>query len=125
MPLSATKLVREMLFVPPSMPVLDLLAKMQATRIHLALVVDEYGGTDGAASMEDIVEIVHHQVPKISCQCVRYVWSHCVLEILALWAGMENTIEAIFLMIFQPRRQTEASEGEDNRTLQDSLPYRL
>jgi CBS domain containing-hemolysin-like protein len=55
-PLSATKLVREMLFVPPSMPVLDLLAKMQATRIHLALVVDEYGGTDGAASMEDIVE---------------------------------------------------------------------
>ncbi|HEY7300368.1 MAG TPA: hemolysin family protein [Xanthobacteraceae bacterium] len=56
MPLSATKLVREMLFVPPSMPVLDLLAKMQATQIHLALVVDEYGGTDGAASMEDIVE---------------------------------------------------------------------
>ena len=35
---------------------LDLLAKMQATRIHLALVVDEYGGTDGAISMEDIVE---------------------------------------------------------------------
>jgi CBS domain containing-hemolysin-like protein len=55
-PLSAAKLVREMLFVPPSMPVLDLLAKMQATRIHLALVVDEYGGTDGVISMEDIVE---------------------------------------------------------------------
>jgi hemolysin (HlyC) family protein len=55
-PLAAAKLVREMLFVPPSMPVLDLLAKMQATRIHLALVVDEYGGTDGAVSMEDIVE---------------------------------------------------------------------
>ena len=56
MPLAAAKLVREMLFVPPSMPVLDLLAKMQATRIHLALVVDEYGGTDGVVSMEDIVE---------------------------------------------------------------------
>ena len=56
MALSAAKLVREILFVPPSMPVLDLLAKMQATRIHLALVVDEYGGTDGAVSMEDIVE---------------------------------------------------------------------
>jgi len=38
------------------MPVLDLLAKMQATRIHLALVVDEYGGTDGVVSMEDVVE---------------------------------------------------------------------
>jgi len=56
MPLSAAKLVREILFAPPSMPVLDLLAKMQATRIHLALVVDEYGGTDGVLSMEDVVE---------------------------------------------------------------------
>lgn len=56
MSLSAAKLVRELLFAPPSMPVLDLLAKMQATRIHLALVVDEYGGTDGVVSMEDIVE---------------------------------------------------------------------
>ena len=56
MPLSSTKIVREMLFVPPSMPAIDLLAKMQATRIHLALVVDEYGGTDGLVSMEDIVE---------------------------------------------------------------------
>jgi CBS domain containing-hemolysin-like protein len=56
MPLSSTKIMREMLFVPPSMPALDLLEKMQATRIHLALVVDEYGGTDGLVSMEDIVE---------------------------------------------------------------------
>jgi CBS domain containing-hemolysin-like protein len=54
--LSATKIIRELLFVPPSMPALDLLAKMQATRIHLALVIDEYGGTDGIVSMEDIVE---------------------------------------------------------------------
>ena len=56
LPLSATRIVREMLFVPPSMPAIDLLAKMQATRIHLALVIDEYGGTDGLVSMEDIVE---------------------------------------------------------------------
>jgi CBS domain containing-hemolysin-like protein len=55
-PLSAAQLIRELLFVPPSMPVLDLLAKMQATRIHLALVLDEYGGTDGVVSMEDVVE---------------------------------------------------------------------
>jgi CBS domain containing-hemolysin-like protein len=55
-PLSSTRIVRTMLFVPPSMPAVDLLAKMQATRIHLALVVDEYGGTDGLVSMEDIVE---------------------------------------------------------------------
>jgi CBS domain containing-hemolysin-like protein len=56
MPLSSTRIVREILFVPPSMRAIDLLARMQATRIHLALVVDEYGGTDGLASIEDIVE---------------------------------------------------------------------
>ena len=56
MTLSNAKLVRPILFVPPSMPAIDLLAKMQTTRIHLALVVDEYGGTDGIVSIEDIVE---------------------------------------------------------------------
>ena len=56
MPLSAAKIVRQILYAPPSMPVLDLLAKMQTTRIHLALVVDEYGGADGVVSIEDIVE---------------------------------------------------------------------
>jgi CBS domain containing-hemolysin-like protein len=54
--LSATQLVRRILFAPPSMPAIDLLVKMQATRVHLALVIDEYGGTDGLVSMEDIVE---------------------------------------------------------------------
>jgi CBS domain containing-hemolysin-like protein len=54
--LSSTRIVREILFVPPSMPVIDLFAKMQATRIHLSLVIDEYGGTEGLVSIEDIVE---------------------------------------------------------------------
>jgi CBS domain containing-hemolysin-like protein len=58
MPLSEAKIIRPILFVPPSMPAIDLLAKMQATRIHLALVVDEYGGTDGIVSIEDIVELI-------------------------------------------------------------------
>ncbi|MSP94922.1 MAG: HlyC/CorC family transporter [Alphaproteobacteria bacterium] len=52
------KLKREVLFVPGAMPALDLLMKMQATRIHLALVVDEYGGTDGLVSIEDLVEVI-------------------------------------------------------------------
>jgi hemolysin (HlyC) family protein len=56
MPLSTTNIMRAILFVPPSMRAIDLLARMQATRIHLALVVDEYGGTDGIISIEDIVE---------------------------------------------------------------------
>jgi CBS domain containing-hemolysin-like protein len=56
MPLSIAKIVREILFVPPSARCIDLLARMQAKQIHLALVVDEYGGTDGIVSIEDIVE---------------------------------------------------------------------
>ncbi len=58
MPLKATKIVRDILYAPPSMPALDLLAKMQATRIHLALIIDEYGGSDGLVSMEDLVELI-------------------------------------------------------------------
>jgi CBS domain containing-hemolysin-like protein len=55
---AALGLTRELLYVPASMAVLDLLLKMQTTRLHLALVVDEYGGTDGLVSIEDLVEEV-------------------------------------------------------------------
>ena len=51
-------ITRELLYVPASMSVLDLLLKMQTTRLHLALVVDEYGGTDGLVSIEDLIEEV-------------------------------------------------------------------
>ena len=54
----AINIVREILYVPPSMPVLDLLLRMQSSRLHLALVVDEYGGTDGLVSIEDLIEEV-------------------------------------------------------------------
>ena len=53
---SEANIIRKLLYVPPSMRAIDLLAQMQASRIHLALVVDEYGGTDGLVSIEDIVE---------------------------------------------------------------------
>ena len=49
-------IVREALFVPPSMLVVDLFLKMRLTRVHLAVVVDEYGGTDGLVTIEDLVE---------------------------------------------------------------------
>jgi CBS domain containing-hemolysin-like protein len=51
-------LLRPVLFVPPSMLASDLMTRMQAARIQMALVIDEYGGTDGLASLEDIVEMV-------------------------------------------------------------------
>jgi CBS domain containing-hemolysin-like protein len=56
--LADAKILRPVLYVPPSMPAVDLLVRMQATRTHIALVIDEYGGTDGLVSMEDLVEIV-------------------------------------------------------------------
>jgi CBS domain containing-hemolysin-like protein len=55
-PISATKIRRPVLYVPPSMPATNLLIRMQSTRIHMALVVDEYGGTDGLVTIEDLVE---------------------------------------------------------------------
>lgn len=48
--------LRRVLFVAPSIRVLDLLLEMRKTRVHLAMVVDEYGGTDGLVSIEDLVE---------------------------------------------------------------------
>lgn len=51
-------MLRPLLFVPPSMPLGILLQKMQAERIHMALVIDEYGGTDGLVTIEDLIEQV-------------------------------------------------------------------
>jgi magnesium and cobalt transporter len=53
---SIPQVARPVLFVPPSMRVLDLLGEMQSSRLHMALVVDEYGGIDGLVTIEDLVE---------------------------------------------------------------------
>ena len=52
------RLRREILYVPGSMRAADLMLKMQASRIHMALVIDEFGGTDGVVTMEDLIEAV-------------------------------------------------------------------
>ena len=56
--LMLSKMVRPVLFAPPSMPVLVLLQKMQSERIHMALVIDEYGGVDGLVTLEDLIETI-------------------------------------------------------------------
>ncbi|MEP0521999.1 MAG: hemolysin family protein [Hyphomicrobiales bacterium] len=56
--LEESTLIRPVLFVPPSMKASALLAKMQVARIQMALVIDEYGGTDGLVSLEDLVETI-------------------------------------------------------------------
>jgi CBS domain containing-hemolysin-like protein len=55
-PVRVDQVMREAVFVPESKPVDDLLREMQAARVHLAIVVDEYGGTAGLVTIEDILE---------------------------------------------------------------------
>ncbi len=56
MPIKHIGLLREVLYVPPSMPASDLLVKMKTSHIHMGIVIDEYGGSDGLISIEDLVE---------------------------------------------------------------------
>ncbi len=55
-PFELSSIVRRVLFVAPSMPMLELLLQMRANRTHMALVVDEFGGIDGLITIEDLVE---------------------------------------------------------------------
>ena len=98
--LAAAKILRPVLFVPPSMPALDLLVKMQAVRTHMALVIDEYGGTDGLVSIEDIVEIVvgdiedehdEDETPSLVRRCRRHVDGRCArgLEDVSTQLGVD------------------------------------
>ncbi|MEL6574365.1 MAG: hemolysin family protein [Pseudomonadota bacterium] len=57
-PFTLKEHLRTALFVPPSMPIAALLKKMQVTRVHMALVIDEFGGVDGLVTIEDLVEQV-------------------------------------------------------------------
>ena len=56
--LALPRIRREVLYVPASMRAADLLLKMQTTRLHMALVIDEFGGTDGLVTLEDLLEAV-------------------------------------------------------------------
>ena len=72
------KLRREILYVPASMRAADLMIRMQARRIHMALVIDEFGGTDGLVTLEDLIEAVVGEIddeydevePQITCRSV-------------------------------------------------------
>ncbi len=62
-------IIRKILYVPHSMRIIDLLLKMRSSRVHIAIVLDEYGGTDGLVTIEDIVEEIvgeiedEHDIP--------------------------------------------------------------
>lgn len=69
------KMVRPLLFAPPSMPIGVLLQKMQNERIHMALVIDEYGGVDGLVTLEDLVEQVIGEIADEHDQEEDQFWS--------------------------------------------------
>ena len=53
---------KDILHIPPSMPALDLLIKMQLTRLHMGVVIDEYGGVDGLITIEDVIEEIAGEI---------------------------------------------------------------
>src|SRR2546421_4050395 len=68
-PIKLSRLLRKVLFVAPSVPILDLLVQMRQARTHIAMVVDEFGGIDGLATIEDVIEEIvgeiedEHDIP--------------------------------------------------------------
>src|SRR5205085_4503878 len=68
-PARLERLLRKVLFVAPSVPILDLLVQMRQARTHMAMVIDEFGGIDGLATIEDVIEEIvgeiedEHDVP--------------------------------------------------------------
>jgi magnesium and cobalt transporter len=69
-------LIRPLLYVPPSMPLGVLLQKMQAARIHMALVIDEYGGVDGLVTIEDLLEQIVGEIGDEHDEDEGALWSH-------------------------------------------------
>ncbi len=69
-------LLRPLIYVPPSMPIGVLLQKMQTARIHMALVIDEYGGVDGLVTIEDLLEQIVGEIGDEHDEDENLLWSH-------------------------------------------------
>jgi magnesium and cobalt transporter len=112
-PFDMKDVLREILFVPPSMRIVDLLLKMRLSGCHMAIVIDEYGGTDGLVTMEDLFEEIvgeiqdeHDDEPAQAL--LRWVNDH-VLEIDAR-ASVEDVEQVLGMML---RRRDEEDEAYD------------
>jgi CBS domain containing-hemolysin-like protein len=96
-------LQRGILFVPESMPLPDLLVQMQGSRIHMAIVVDEYGGTGGLVCLEDVVEQIvgdiedeHDDVAPVVVRRSKNIWEvdgAAMIEDLERDTGLQLVVE--------------------------------
>ena len=103
--LALEDILRPLLFVPPSMPLMVLLQKMQTERTHMALVIDEYGGVDGLVTIEDILEQV---VGEIDDEHDTEEEELCHLEKPGVW-------------LVQARAQLDDVEGETGLNLTEGV----
>ncbi len=83
-PFKLSAIIHQILFAPPSMGVVDLLREMRVNRIHMAVVVDEYGGTDGLVTIEDLVEEIVGEIED----------EHDVRKAPALVVGPDGSLDA-------------------------------
>lgn len=100
--------IRQILVVPPSMPVLDLLVKMRSSQVHMAVVVDEYGGTDGLVTIEDLVEEIVGEIQDEHDEIVVPDWSIKDDGTIQVNARMEVlALEEILLMPLASEEELE------------------
>jgi CBS domain containing-hemolysin-like protein len=111
--ISVAKIRRPVLYIPPSMPAMNLLIRMQTTRIHMALVVDEYGGTDGLVTIEDLVEQV---VGEIEDEHDEAEVAHITKDALGVFSASARTPIAELEEVLGRRVVTE-EEAEEVDTL--------
>ena len=97
------KIMRPLLFVPQSMPIVDLLAKMRSSRLHMAIIVDEYGGTDGLVTIEDLVEEIVGEIED----------EHDIAPAPALSVSPDGIVDA------DARTEIEVLEKHFGRSLRD------
>lgn len=112
---SIENVLREILFVPPSMRIVDLLLKMRVSGCHMAIVVDEYGGTDGLVTMEDLFEEIVGEIQDEHDDEAPQALMHWVSEHV-LEADARADIEEVETMLGNKLR-TPTEEAEDYDTL--------
>jgi magnesium and cobalt transporter len=108
---SLRKMLRPILYAPPSMPVGVLLQKMQRERVHMALVIDEYGGVDGLVTIEDLIETVIGEIDDEHDEAETALWRE---EKPGVWVIQSTAaLDEVETLIGQKLRRDEDDDEID------------